>query len=209
MAPPLPRSEHAERSRPAASGAGPERLALELLGTLGPPDGPDGDRLRTPDELLAWMGARDLGGGRLDQLGASPAEAAHLLKEAHRLRDAVGRALEGLASGLGVPADAVHGIDRVLAEHSVSSRLRGGGAGLRLEQESSAGSLAALLAPVALSAAELLTSADPRRVRRCAAGDCSAWFLDTSKGGRRRWCSMATCGNRAKAARHRRRQRAG
>ncbi|TAL94280.1 MAG: hypothetical protein EPN73_18145 [Paraburkholderia sp.] len=34
----------------------------------------------------------------------------------------------------------------------------------------------------------------------CAA--CSWLFLDLSRSRSRRWCSMATCGNRAKAQRH-------
>ena len=40
------------------------------------------------------------------------------------------------------------------------------------------------------------------RVRSCEHPKCVLWFVDTSKGGRRRWCSMDTCGNRAKAQRH-------
>ncbi|WP_019869528.1 CGNR zinc finger domain-containing protein [Salinispora oceanensis] len=40
------------------------------------------------------------------------------------------------------------------------------------------------------------------RLRRCAHPDCVLHFLDTSPKGNRRWCSMAGCGNRAKAARH-------
>lgn len=40
------------------------------------------------------------------------------------------------------------------------------------------------------------------RVRSCEHEDCVLWFLDTSKSGRRRWCSMETCGNRIKAKRH-------
>jgi predicted RNA-binding Zn ribbon-like protein len=186
-------------------------LALGLLNTLGPPQGSGGDRLRTTDQLLAWLSERGLGGARLEALRASPSEAALLLKEARRLRDDVALGLEAFRDRRRVPTEVVYAVDRVLAERYVSMRLRADGAGLRLEEEgsSSSTSLAALLAPVALSAAELLTGADPRRVRRCAASDCGAWFVDTSKGGRRRWCSMATCGNRAKAARHRRRQRAG
>jgi predicted RNA-binding Zn ribbon-like protein len=52
------------------------------------------------------------------------------------------------------------------------------------------------------SAADLL--ADPRRhrVRKCANSLCGWLFVDESKGGNRRWCSMAACGNRAKARRH-------
>jgi predicted RNA-binding Zn ribbon-like protein len=53
----------------------------------------------------------------------------------------------------------------------------------------------------ALNYAELF-AADPRRIRRCAHPSCILYFHDTSPKRARRWCSMATCGNRAKAARH-------
>jgi predicted RNA-binding Zn ribbon-like protein len=48
-----------------------------------------------------------------------------------------------------------------------------------------------------------LTGGDPERIRICANDTCRWVFYDTSRTGRRRWCDMATCGNRAKQARHR------
>ena len=203
---------HPERPAPPwrpTTGEGPFDLALELVNTQAPVERADGDRLRTPEQLLAWLAERGLGLGRLEALAASPPETAHLLTEARRLRADVADGLEALRERRAVPPGVVYGIDRVLAERCVSRRLRRESTLLRLEEEPREVSLLALLSPVALSAAELLTGADARRVRRCAAADCDAWFVDTSKGGRRRWCSMATCGNRAKAARHRRRRRAG
>lgn len=53
---------------------------------------------------------------------------------------------------------------------------------------------------IAHSAATLLASDDAGRIKTC--GRCSWIFLDTSRNKSRRWCSMETCGNRAKAARH-------
>jgi predicted RNA-binding Zn ribbon-like protein len=50
------------------------------------------------------------------------------------------------------------------------------------------------------SASELLVSGDREHVRTCPGHNCGWLFLDRS--GRRRWCLMATCGNRAKARRH-------
>ncbi|GGK41763.1 CGNR zinc finger domain-containing protein [Nocardia camponoti] len=47
-----------------------------------------------------------------------------------------------------------------------------------------------------------LLNAAPNRIRQCAHPNCVLFFYDTSKNGTRRWHSMATCGNRAKAARH-------
>ncbi|WP_225726546.1 MULTISPECIES: CGNR zinc finger domain-containing protein [unclassified Nocardia] len=48
---------------------------------------------------------------------------------------------------------------------------------------------------------QLLATA-PGRIRQCAHPECVLFFYDTSKNGTRRWHSMATCGNRTKAARH-------
>ena len=47
----------------------------------------------------------------------------------------------------------------------------------------------------------------PGRLRPCANPECSLFFLDRSRGGAGRWCSMAACGNRAKARRHYERHR--
>jgi predicted RNA-binding Zn ribbon-like protein len=58
--------------------------------------------------------------------------------------------------------------------------------------------VAATLALVARDALDLVTSPALGRVRACAGHDCQALFLDTSRPGTRRWCSMDACGNRAK-----------
>ncbi|MFF5306465.1 CGNR zinc finger domain-containing protein [Streptomyces sp. NPDC013161] len=54
------------------------------------------------------------------------------------------------------------------------------------------------LALVARDALDLVTSPALTRLRNCAGQNCGALFLDTSRPGNRRWCSMGTCGNRAK-----------
>ena len=66
---------------------------------------------------------------------------------------------------------------------------------------------AGLMIPVVESAAEALVGKELLRVRRCADGRCPRVFYDSTRNGRRRWCDMATCGNRAKAARFRARER--
>lgn len=49
----------------------------------------------------------------------------------------------------------------------------------------------------------------PDRLRACANPDCERFLIDRSRSSQARWCSMATCGNRAKARRHYQRARAG
>jgi predicted RNA-binding Zn ribbon-like protein len=64
-----------------------------------------------------------------------------------------------------------------------------------------------LLLPIAEAMGDLVCGKDFSLVRRCEGLNCTLWFLDTSKAHGRRWCSMALCGNRAKAAAHRARLR--
>ncbi|WP_149181494.1 CGNR zinc finger domain-containing protein [Streptomyces sp. TRM49041] len=62
----------------------------------------------------------------------------------------------------------------------------------------------ALLAALARDAVELLTDPEARaRLRQCEGDHCHRVYLDTSRGGRRRWCSSEMCGNRERVARHR------
>src|SRR6516164_3823516 len=61
----------------------------------------------------------------------------------------------------------------------------------------------ALLLPIAEAIGDLVCQKDFTLVRRCEGPTCTLWFLDVSKAHARRWCSMAVCGNRAKAAAHR------
>src|SRR5437762_511107 len=66
-----------------------------------------------------------------------------------------------------------------------------------------------LYGAVARSAAELVAGGDPRRLRKCANPSCRLMFYDVSKAGRRRWCSMRTCGGQAKSRAFYRRRRNG
>lgn len=66
----------------------------------------------------------------------------------------------------------------------------------------------ALLLPVAKAIAQLVTTADFSNVKKCEGSSCVLHFLDTTRDRRRRWCSMAVCGNRAKQAAHRSRKAA-
>ncbi|MES2392128.1 MAG: ABATE domain-containing protein [Acidobacteriota bacterium] len=62
------------------------------------------------------------------------------------------------------------------------------------------------LAPLAEAAADLLANGDFELIRRCESADCVLWFYDRTRSHRRRWCSMASCGNRNKVAAFRKRR---
>jgi predicted RNA-binding Zn ribbon-like protein len=65
-----------------------------------------------------------------------------------------------------------------------------------------------LLLPVAQAMAELVCTEDFSLVKACEGTACTLLFTDHTRGHARRWCSMAICGNRAKQAAHRKRQKA-
>ena len=62
------------------------------------------------------------------------------------------------------------------------------------------------LSPIAEAAATLLVDADFNLIRTCEHPDCVLWFYDRTKAHKRRWCSMALCGNRHKVAEFRKRK---
>ena len=64
-----------------------------------------------------------------------------------------------------------------------------------------------LLFPIARSMAELVCEDDFSYVKACEGPACTLLFIDRTHGRAKRWCSMAICGNRAKQAAHRKRER--
>jgi predicted RNA-binding Zn ribbon-like protein len=81
------------------------------------------------------------------------------------------------------------------------------GTGFVCESRARWSSTESLLVPIAKAIAELICTDDFRFIRLCEGGSCNLMFVDRTRGRARRWCSMATCGNRAKAQAHRDRHR--
>jgi predicted RNA-binding Zn ribbon-like protein len=95
---------------------------------------------------------------------------------------------------------------RTLSEaHAASARAAtlctsGAGGALTCQVPADLAGASTLRHRIVQSAVELLTSADTARLKSCPS--CGWFFLDTSRNRSRRWCSMATCGNVAKARRY-------
>jgi predicted RNA-binding Zn ribbon-like protein len=98
-------------------------------------------------------------------------------------------------------------INRVLRTHYVYELVPAHD-GVSLEHRHQGDPLDGALARLAESVARELIQGHPERLKICQAGDCEYVFADTSRTRRRKWCTMAGCGNRAKVARHRARLRA-
>lgn len=173
----------------------PGALCLELLTTGGPGAFGRYEVLHAPADVAAWAGRSRL--TPTPELRLTEADVA----SARRLRDALWRvAVARTCGGLpesGVPAGTGADLD-VLNEIAAPPPLVPaiGGDGERAWAGPASGTQ--LLSTVARDAVDLLTGAYAERVRMCAGERCHLVYVDTSRPGRRRWCSMEHCGNRHK-----------
>ena len=159
------------------------------------------------EDLLAWLAdTAKLPADVVETIGnrirRRPAEGDALFAAAIELREAIYRMFSALAVSEPVGERELALLNRALAEAPDRERLARADNGYAWAVQRFETSSAALVAPVLWSAADLLTHAEHRHVRRCANDLCLWLFVDESKAGTRRWCAMASCGNRAKSRRH-------
>jgi predicted RNA-binding Zn ribbon-like protein len=161
------------------------------------------DQIADHNALATWLTQA----GLLDnqRFPRSPPLRREITVEAHRLRTEIRALFNSLAQGTAPSPVVLGSLNRLLEAGAWSRRLTLQDGTVQVETIQVNDEARSLLAPVALAAAEIAAHALPHRLRTCASAECGRWFLDTSKGGRRRWCSMTTCGNRSKAARFRER----
>jgi predicted RNA-binding Zn ribbon-like protein len=187
-------------------------LSLELCNTVTRRH-TDTPREHLPDypALVSWAlraGALDAStAAELSRIAAGrPGESARALALAHELRSVIHAAFLAVVRHGTPDTEAIAELDRHVRGAFRARRLIATANGARLSWGRE-GSLARPLWPLALSAATLLSTPELGLVRECAAHPqgCGWLFLDTSRTGTRRWCSMELCGNRAKARRHYRR----
>lgn len=127
----------------------------------------------------------------------------HLAVDAREARDALVHArglVRRLFVGAGTPPDdeLVEDVERVMSRAAVHVDTSHHSPQIRITSDEQDWALAVEAVVDAIG----LLGDRPDRIRSCEHDDCTLWFYDVSKAGRRRWCSMERCGNRAKARRH-------
>ncbi|GAA0467409.1 hypothetical protein Ade02nite_88770 [Paractinoplanes deccanensis] len=167
----------------------PGSLCLELLLTGGPGVLARYEVLHEPHDLAEWLALSRLRLTPAD-LSVSPGE----LEAAHRLRDALWQLARAVARSEPRRAEDVAEINRAAAEPPLIPQLT---ADITPAWRLPA-SATQVLSAIARDAVDLFSGRFATRIRECGAPDCYLIFVDTSPSGRRRWCSMETCGNRSK-----------
>jgi len=170
-------------------------------------DNPD-EMLETFSDLMSWAVEADLlsgivGQDLLEKAKLEPQEASKALQKAIELREVIFRIISAIAEGAEPYKNDISDFNLALADALKKTQISPTVDGFEWTWRSNEKSFEKMLWPILRETADLLTSKDIGRVGRCADDrGCGYLFFDTSRNHSRRWCSMESCGNRAKAKRH-------
>ena len=171
-----------------------DRLVLDFLPTAAARGSLDEEKLKTEQDLADWINQSGI-------VDAAPQIQPDDLERAKALREAMFRLVAALIDqGPQAPADRALVNTAAAAPPPV----------LQLDDDGlhRVGDLGAVLAVLARDCLDLHANSDRAALHWCADNTCTRPFIDRSRGQRRRWCGMKGCGDRAKAAAYRQRQRA-
>jgi predicted RNA-binding Zn ribbon-like protein len=195
-----------------------DAVGLDFLNSIATPVDTPIDWLETGEGLLRWIKQADLIPPRaLAELRsrALPGELDSVAAQARGLREWFrGFVLEHKGRPL-ASSDLVElePLNRLLARdeafRQIVAREPDGAMRLELRATRRWRSAESLLLPIGEALASCVCEEDFSDVKACEGASCTLLFADHTRGRARRWCSMAICGNRAKVAAHRQRQKAG
>jgi predicted RNA-binding Zn ribbon-like protein len=185
---------------------------FDFLNTLDTENGFPVETLPTLEEALTWFVDRGVihleGADRARaRVATQPATAAKDLDRVHTVRNALREVAEAIAEQRAPRPSALNTVNRALHARQVIELVPAPD-GCSVDHRHVGDPIDDALARLAEPLVTELTGGHPERIRVCASDTCEWIFYDASRTGRRRWCDMSTCGNRAKAARHRARTRA-
>jgi predicted RNA-binding Zn ribbon-like protein len=179
------------------------RLAVDFVNAPSYPGAPF--RKLSWEELVAFLEvarivSHERGASLLSLPQTDPRAAASLLSRANLLRDALQASFSALIHHASVSPEWAAPINNILRITEGRDELVHRDGRWKLEFIAREGGPDWLLAAIARSGAEIFTEGQDAQLRVCANPGCGLFFCDTSRTHRRRWCSMAVCGNRHKVA---------
>jgi predicted RNA-binding Zn ribbon-like protein len=166
------------------------------------------ENLKSFDDLVTWgkqacLLSPELAHQLHQQAIEQPADAANAYDFAIQVREALYRIFSRRYAGEPIPEADLALLNSVVSQAQAHLRLIPAGSEIQWEWSADINGANHILWPVARAAAELLTSDKASDVRICEDDrGCGYLFIDQTKNHSRRWCSMDSCGNRAKARRH-------
>lgn len=177
-------------------------LALDFANTVAYRFHPEKikDHLVTAEEVRQWANQARLPDH--NAIDSCPPMTQPVLRRIRAIREQIFAIFHAIASGKAIPAAPLRHIDNALRACQAQRCLSIQRHKAHWAWRPSAGCSDFLLYPILVAAADFLTSGTLDSVRHCADPACGWLFLDRSNAGKRRWCTMADCGNRNKVRRH-------
>jgi predicted RNA-binding Zn ribbon-like protein len=176
-----------------------DHLALDLINTVAQVDGHATDFWQTDEDVWLWLRRA----GVADEEKPAAFKPLALRNAARALREVVRMLVAQRQAGGKVDVSALNAF---LTRGRYELELVADADKLRIVRRYERRTPEQWLMPLAESAAQLLADGNFDLVRKCEHPDCTLYFYDRTKSHRRRWCSMAVCGNRHKVANFRRRR---
>ena len=189
-----------------------DELFVTFANTLEFTNGIPTDHVAEPAALLAWLRENGLisergRAGESARLHRDPREGERRMERFRYLRNLVHAIADRVNDGHPPTRDQVRDLNHILRHGLHYHQLVSEADGARYSVSQVGDHLDQARATIASSLANFLAQDDPHRLHTCANEGCREIFIDRSPTGRRRWCDMRVCGNRAKVARHRSRAR--
>jgi predicted RNA-binding Zn ribbon-like protein len=170
------------------------------------------DHLESPEASLQWLVDHDLlhrdaQAHLLAQFAGGAALGTKTVEKLRRVRQAMRGVMEAAAAHRAPDPTELDEMNRALRTHYIYELVPARD-GVSLDHRHQGDPVDGAMARLAEAIARELIQGDTSRLRVCENAQCRWVFKDTSRTGKRKWCSMRSCGNRAKVARHRARRRA-
>lgn len=174
---------------------------LDFINTESTERGRTKDLLSSFEDLLNWLSAMDYidPGIRQRLVEKNEPERLARLERAREFRSHLRYVIETVSSGKPLVLGHLDPINKALVKEASFKKLVLINSKPRLITHSASQEYDPL-SSIAFAASNLLTEKDISLIRKCEARSCNLYFYDESKNHARRWCSMARCGNRMKAA---------
>ncbi|MEP7360599.1 MAG: CGNR zinc finger domain-containing protein [Chloroflexota bacterium] len=183
---------------------------LDFVNTLSYNKGEATERLTDAPTAVSWLQHHALLHQEMaDAILADAADGEgeeRLLTRVRRVRDALRELLDAAVERRPPQSGALKEVNRALRAPYVIELVPAAD-GMSLDHRHEGDPISGALARLSEAVTRELTGDNSRRLRVCANDECRWVFNDHSPAGRRKWCDMSSCGNRAKAARHRERQK--
>ena len=188
-------------------------VTFDFLNTADTDNGFPVERLPHLEDALNWFVTHGVihreGADRIRaKVEIQPETAAKQLEHVHDVRNALREVAEAITERRAPRASALNTVNRALHARQVIELVPAPD-GVNVDHRHVGDPIDDALSRLADPLVTELTAGHPERIRVCASDTCQWLFYDASRTGRRRWCDMTTCGNRAKAARYRARAKEG